>query len=163
MKLVPLLPENFFQDKNMKSLFRGFVLFVFMVITASCSLFPVEQTAGEVTSVKATPWQSGKGYPTSPEGVVQAFLVAYQEEPEMMLQYLDQSVFGGWTPESIVENLHFNGMIDSFAIRNATVNNDPAEAVVVVDILISGELLQRSFLLTPHDLYWTIYSITRFD
>jgi hypothetical protein len=147
----------------MKILFRGFVLIVFVVTAAACSLFPGQQSAGVVPSEKATPWQSGIGYPTSPEGVVQAFLVAYQEEPDMMLQYLDQSVFGGWTPESIVENLQFNGMIDSFAIRNATVNNDPAEAVVVVDILISGELLQRSFLLTPHDLYWTIYSITRFE
>ena len=147
----------------MKSLFRILVFFTILTNVAACSILPDQPKSEAVPSIKATPWESGKGYPTSPEGVVQAFLVAYQEEPQMMLQYLDQGVFGGWTPESIVENLQFNGMIDSFAIRNATVNNDPAEAVVIVDILIGGEVLQRSFLLTPHDLYWTIYSITRIE
>ncbi len=147
----------------MKFFFCGLLIVFFMITVTACSILTNQQSAGAAPSEKATPWQSGKAYPTSPEGVVQAFLVAYQEEPQMMLQYLDQSVFGGWTPESIVENLQFNGMMDSFAIRNATVNNDPAEAVVVVDILIGGELLQRSFLLTPHDLYWTIYSIARYE
>jgi hypothetical protein len=145
----------------MQSLFRVLVVIGVVLSEAACSLLPDQKAVEVAPSEKATPWQSGKGYPTSPEGVVQAFLVAYQEDPQMMLQYLDQSVFGGWTPEAIVENLQFNGMIDSFAIRNATVNNDPAEAIVIVDILFSGEVLQRSFLLTPNGLYWSIYSIAR--
>lgn len=108
------------------------------------------------------PAQGEEDYPATPEGVVQAFLNAYQEQPDQMGQYLRQAQQA--SEEDKANLLQIEGDIDGFAIQSAAVSVDPPGAVIVVAIQTGGTEALRRFSLTRQNEKWVIDIIeTRVD
>lgn len=146
---------------------KGWFLLPILGVMLACSFPTVARsttsTPGSVPVYTVTPFMPGDStaqeegdYPTTPEGVVQAFLNAYQEEPDQMVQYLSQGQQAQSPEEDGTNLLQVEGDIDGFAVQSAAVSVDPPGAVIVVAIQTGGTEALRRFSLTKESEKWVI-------
>jgi hypothetical protein len=95
-------------------------------------------------------------YPTSPEGVVQAFLATYDVNPQEALAYLTTGAQTNFNASL----LQFNQTIEGFTIDQAAVNPDLPGAFIGVAIQSSGSETRRDFTLTKENNQWKIETIS---
>jgi hypothetical protein len=95
-------------------------------------------------------------YPTSPEGVVQAFLATYDVNPQEALAYLTTGAQSNFNASL----LQFNQTIEGFTIDQAAVNPDLPGAFIGVAIQSSGNETRRDFTLTKENNQWKIETIS---
>jgi hypothetical protein len=107
---------------------------------------PVEITSGE--------------YPTSPEGVVQAFLSTFAGNPEGAVSYISAGAQANLNPERFAAVLQLNGAIEDFMIDQAAVNPDLPGAFIGVAVQVAGSEVRRDFTLTIENGMWKIETIT---
>ncbi len=98
-------------------------------------------------------------YPTSPEGVVQAFLASYVAQPKEMKSYLSQSQADSLPSGGIKALLGFQGDLEGFVIDAAAVSPQPPAAVVSAAVKVGGAEIRRSFTLSKENDAWKIESI----
>jgi len=125
---------------------------------------PVEEQAGATTVAATTaPTEAGaqEAIPAdSPEAAVTAFLVAYQENPDGMADYLTSATKTALADGNAATLLGFgDGALEGFAIQAAAVNPDPPAAMVEVAIRAGGVDALRRFHLTKENDSWVIDSI----
>lgn len=154
---------------RMKNLARGWFLPPLLGLMLACS-FPtlasptLSPTEGAPAST-ATPFLPGDGlergadYPDTPEGVVLAFLNAYQEDPEQMSRYLSRAWLGLLPESGGASLLEIDGDLEGFAIQSAAVSLEPPGAVIVTGIQAGGVETLRRFTLGKEDGYWVVLSI----
>ncbi len=99
-------------------------------------------------------------YPEDAEGVVIAFLTAYQSDQEEMAQYLSQA-FQKTIPEGGPGLLlQFRDILEGYAVTSAAVSKDPPAAIITVAIKIAGTAdSTRVFTLAKEDGKWVITGI----
>lgn len=97
-------------------------------------------------------------YPTSPEGVVEAFLVIYETDPQAARSYLTSGAQAAFDPAL----LQFDANMEGFAIDQAGVNPGPElpGAFIGVGIQVAGREIRRDFTLGMENGQWKIETIT---
>lgn len=135
---------------------------------APAEIVPTEAAAVEVETQEAATEEatelpaaadSSETYPAAPEEVVQAFLLAAQQTPDQMAQYLASSVeipAGG-----PIKLLNISGSLKSFELLSGSVNPDPPAASIKVQITVGSKTGQRTFILTQTDDKWVITKIVK--
>lgn len=103
--------------------------------------------------------QGGAGYPATPEEVVQAFLTAYQESPDIMARYLSQSRLRELPGGGAVGLLGINGELGGMMIDSAAVSLNPPSASIGVTIQSGGANTTRMFTLIQEAGQWKIQTI----
>ncbi len=118
---------------------------------------PAEVASAEQQAVEAAiPAVPAPGeYPTSPEGVVQAFLASYSDQPGQMDSYLTQAQ----SASGAASMLGFDGALEGFVIDAAAVNPEPPAAVVSAAVKVGGAEIRRTFTLGKEDGQWKIETI----
>lgn len=154
---------------RMENLARGWFLLPLLGLMLACS-FPMlasatlSPTEGAPVA-SATPFlpgdnlERGLDYPDTPEGVVLAFLNAYQEDPEQMSRYLGRAWLGLLPESSGASLLEIDGNLEGFAIQSAAVSLEPPGAVIVTGIQAGGVETLRRFTLGKENGYWVVLSI----
>ncbi|HEX7555575.1 MAG TPA: hypothetical protein VF338_03040 [Leptolinea sp.] len=104
--------------------------------------------------------QSAAGdYPTTPEGVVQAFLTSYQEAPDRMSNFLIPTRRAQQPPGGASGMLQIIGGLEGMVIQSAAVSPEPPTAAITVLIRAGGIDYPRKFLLTKDNSGWGIDAI----
>ena len=99
-------------------------------------------------------------YPEDAEGVVIAFLTAYQSDQEGMDKYLSKAMRkkvpeGG--PGMLIQ---LRDILEGYAVTSAAVNQDPPAAVITVAVKVAGTAdSSRKFTLSQEDGKWVINGI----
>jgi len=99
-------------------------------------------------------------YPEDAEGVVIAFLTAYQSDQEGMDKYLSKAMRkkvpeGG--PGMLIQ---LRDILEGYAVTSAAVNQDPPAAVITVAVKVAGIAdSSRKFTLSQEDGKWVINGI----
>ncbi len=109
------------------------------------------------------PLSSGGEYPGQPEGVVQAFLIAYQERPDEMSGYLADARRTNQPPGGSVGMLQILGPLQGVVVKSAVVNPDPPLAAIHVMIKSGGIESERLFILIKDGGLWGIDEIQKAD
>jgi hypothetical protein len=148
-----------------------FTVLLVAFITAGCtSTLPQPATAAEsqiqtfaadvaaenVNPVSGITQIANGEYPTSPEGVVQAFLVTYDNSPLDAIPYLSSGAQASFNPNL----LQFNGSLEGFTIDQAAVNPDLPGAFIGVAIQSAGDETRRDFTLVKENGQWKIETIS---
>lgn len=115
---------------------------------------PTETGAGVVMFPTAAP-----GYPADPEGVVAAFLTAYQDNPQDMQSYLSSGRLADLPEGGVNAFLGITGQLDGFAIQSAAVSPNPPAAVIAVGMVVDGSETSRYFYLAFDYSHWVIDDI----
>lgn len=102
---------------------------------------------------------SASDYPSTPEGVVQAFLIAYQESPDDMSDYVTGTRRSHLPPGGSVGMLQILGPLEGVLIKSAVVNPDPPFAAILAIVKAGGIESQRQFLLDKENERWGINQI----
>ncbi|HSV85566.1 MAG TPA: hypothetical protein VLH85_03260 [Levilinea sp.] len=123
---------------------------------AQVQAFAAEHAPENVNSVSGLTQAASGQYPTSPEGVVQAFLAIYETNPHEALIYLTSGAQAAFDPAL----LQFNGAMEGFSIDQAAVNPDLPGAFIGVAIQISGSETRRDFTLVMENGQWKIETIS---
>jgi hypothetical protein len=105
--------------------------------------------------------ENGIVYPSTPEAVVESFLAAYQEAPSQMNRFLTKNRQKHLPSGGVIGYLHFNGILEGFAIQSGSVTTNPAKALVTVAVKIGGVETKRIFTLAQQDGKWAIDGIER--
>jgi hypothetical protein len=120
----------------------------------------LQSFAAEHTNSESGITQVSNGeYPTSPEGVVQAFLATHQVSVPDSLAYLSSGAQATLNAEQFAAVMQFGGPIEGFTIDQAAVNPDIG-AFIGVAIQVGGNELRRDFTLTIENGMWKIESIS---
>lgn len=98
-------------------------------------------------------------YPPDPEGVVSAFLAAYQGQRQDMPSYLSSGRMANLPEGGAVALLGVTGQLDGFAIQSAAVSPDPPTAIVEVGMVVDGGQILRQFYLVFDYSRWAIDDI----
>jgi hypothetical protein len=98
-------------------------------------------------------------YPTTPEGVVLAFLASYQEAPDRMSGFLTAARRAQLPPGGSTAMLQISGNFEGMVVQSAAVNPDPPTASVIVLIQAGGKGYPRKFILSRDVAGWGIDSI----
>lgn len=98
-------------------------------------------------------------YPSSPEGVVQAFLASYEAEPQQMAAYLSAGQAANAPAEGAAGLLDFNGAIEGFVIDAAAVSPEPPAAIVSAAVKVGGSETRRTFTLGKENGRWKIEAV----
>ncbi len=124
------------------------------------------QLLGAQPQVKDAPAQAGEAgvppvpapgeYPTSPEGVVQAFLASYEAQPDAMVSYLSQGQSAAVPADGAGALLGFTGTLEGFVIDAAAVNPQTPAAVVSAAVKVGGAEIRRTFTLGKEGDAWKI-------
>lgn len=109
------------------------------------------------------PLAIGEEYPGQPEGVVQAFLIAYQERPDEMSGYLTASRRANQPPGGSVGMLRILGPLEGLVVQSVVVNPDPPTAAIQVLIKSGGIESPRQFILIQDGGLWGIDEIQTVD
>jgi len=99
-------------------------------------------------------------YPTTPEGVVQMFLAAYQQAPDQMTIFLTPNLIakipaGG----SVGDLLQLNGPVEGFVIESASASGNASGAALIVSLRAGGADAMRIFGLVQNNGLWQIDTI----
>jgi hypothetical protein len=155
-----------------------FTVLLVALITAGCTSTPqqpaaapveaqlqslaasMEQISPEHTNPESGITQVANGeYPSSPEGVVQAFLASYSGNPSESLAFLSSGAQANLNSESFAAVMQFGGAIQGFTIDQAAVNPDIG-AFIGVAIQAAGSETRRDFTLTIENGLWKIEVIS---
>lgn len=99
-------------------------------------------------------------YPSTPEEVVQAFLIAYQENPDAMSSFLTPTRRAIQPPGGSVGMLQILGSLEGVLVKSVVVNPaEPPQAAIVVLIRSGGVDSQRQFVLVNEHGRWGIDQI----
>jgi hypothetical protein len=129
--------------------------------TGSAAAAKVQAFAAQHSPENADPasglTQAANGqYPTSPEGVVEAFLVIYETDPQAARSYLTSGAQAAFDPAL----LQFDANMEGFAIDQAGVNPELPGAFIGVVIQVAGREIRRDFTLGMENGQWKIETIT---
>jgi hypothetical protein len=105
------------------------------------------------------PIQVGDIYPSTPEGVVEAFLIAYQGSPEQMKQYLSSGLITHLPSSGAAGLLKFSGTLQGYVIQSGSGMLNPPGAIVKVALQVGGKNLNRNFTLLQDNGKWVIDTI----
>jgi len=117
--------------------------------------FVAEHASENVNTVSGITQVANGDYPTSPEGVVQAFLAIHETDPQDALPYLSSGARTSYNPAL----LQFGGAVEGFTIDQAAVNPDLPGAFIGVAIQVSGSETRRDFTLVMESGQWKIETI----
>jgi hypothetical protein len=109
-----------------------------------------------VNSVSGITQVANGEYPSSPEGVVQAFLAIYDNNPQDAVTYLSSGAQASFNAAL----LQFNGPVEGFTIDQAAVNPDLPGAFIGVAIQSAGSETRRDFTLGKENGQWKIETIS---
>jgi hypothetical protein len=105
------------------------------------------------------PIQIGDIYPSTSEGVVEAFLVAYQGSPDLMKQYLSSGLMTHLPAGGAAGLLGFSGTLQGYIIQSGSGMQNPPGAIVKVALQVGGKSLNRNFTLLQENGKWVIDTI----
>ena len=124
---------------------------------------PAEQAGATTIAATTAPTEAvaPEAIPAdSPEAAVTAYLIAYQENPDKMMDYLSSAAKTGLAGGSASTLLGFgDGILEGFAIQAAAVNPDPPAAMVEVAIRAGGVDGLRRFHLSKENNNWVIEAV----
>lgn len=99
-------------------------------------------------------------YPEDAEGVVIAFLTAYQSDQEGMEQYLSKALRKKVPEGGPGMLLQFRDLLEGYAVTAVAVNQQPPAAAITVAVKIAGTVNSiRKFSLVQEDEKWVINGI----
>ena len=99
-------------------------------------------------------------YPEDAEGVVIAFLTAYQSDQEGMEKYLSKALRKKIPEGGPGMLLRFRDVLEGYAVTSAAVNQDPPAAVITVAVKVAGTAdSTRKFTLAQENGQWVINGI----
>ena len=99
-------------------------------------------------------------YPEDAEGVVIAFLTAYQSDQEGMDKYLSKAMRKKVPEGGPGMLLQLRDILEGYAVTSAAVNQDPPAAVIAVAVKVAGTAdSSRKFTLSQEDGKWVINGI----
>lgn len=99
-------------------------------------------------------------YPADAEGVVIAFLTAYQSDQEGMDKYLSKAMRKKVPEGGPGMFLRFRDVLEGYAVTSVAVNQDPTAAVITVAVKVAGTAdSTRKFTLAQEDSRWVINGI----
>ena len=99
-------------------------------------------------------------YPEDAEGVVIAFLTAYQSDHEGMEKYLSKAMRKKVPEGGPGMMLRFRDVLEGYAVTSVAVNQDPPAAVITVAVKVAGTAdSTRKFTLAQEDGHWVINGI----
>lgn len=118
------------------------------------SSLPAAQVSpeAEVTEVSSE-------YPDTAEGVVSAFLDAYSQDNESMLEFLSPFALASLPEAGPAALLNFDGHLQGFFIQSATVVPEPPAALVEVIVDVDGKTGAREFQLSQSVGRWVIDTV----
>ena len=102
-------------------------------------------------------------YPNTPEGVVQAFLLALQARPELAPRYLSNDLRKNLPANGALDLLGVPGVIQGVAIQSGAASLDPPEAGVEVGFQVDQTMSLRRFHLLKENENWVIDKIEKAD
>jgi len=105
------------------------------------------------------PIQVGDIYPSTSEGVVEAFLEAYQGNPDQMKQYLSSGLITHLPAGGAAGLLKFSGTLQGYVIQSGSGMMNPPGAIVKVALRVNGQDLNRNFTLVQDNGKWVIDTI----
>ena len=105
------------------------------------------------------PIQVGDIYPSTPEGVVEAFLIAYQGSQDQMKQYLSSGLITHLPSGGPAALLGFTGTLQGYVIQSGSGMLNPPGAIVKVGLQVGGKDLDRNFTLLQDNGKWVIDTI----
>jgi hypothetical protein len=117
----------------------------------------LQSTAWKIQTID--PIQVGDIYPSTPEGVVEAFLIAYQGSPDLMKQYLSSGLITHLPTGGAAGLLGFNGTLQGYVIQSGSGMLNPPGAIVKVALKVGGQDLNRNFTLLQENGKWVIDTI----
>ena len=118
-----------------------------------------EPSVPPATDAPATTVTPAAIYPDTPEGVVQAFVGAYPEDTNGMLQYLSASVLASLPAGGPGELLNVQGDVNGFLILSGSTVPQPPQAEVQGAFQAGTQLVQRTFNLVQENGRWVINGI----
>lgn len=98
-------------------------------------------------------------YPTTPEAVVQAFLLSLQADPASSINYLSAALRSNLPAEGPTALLAVSGEITGVAIQSGAVSLEPAAAQVDVGLQVAETIVTRRFNMLQEKEHWVITSI----
>ncbi|MCE1253239.1 MAG: hypothetical protein LWX83_06770 [Anaerolineae bacterium] len=98
-------------------------------------------------------------YPTTPEALVQAFMLSLQANPDLSSRYLSKTLRLALPVGGPAELLSVSGVIEGVAIQSGAASLEPPEALVDVGLQVNGTINQRRFHLVKEDDRWSIEQI----
>ena len=116
-------------------------------------------TPGEEPSVPPATAAPAAVYPDTPEGVVQAFVGAYPEDTNGMLQYLSASLVASLPAGGPGELLNVQGDVNGFLILSGSTVPQPPQAEVQGAFQVGTQQVQRTFNLVQENGRWVINGI----
>jgi len=117
-------------------------------------------TPGEEPSVPpATAVTPAAVYPDTPEGVVQAFVYAYPDDTNGMLQYLGASLVASLPAGGPGEILNVQGDVNGFIILSGSTVPQPPQAEVQGAFQVGTQQVLRTFNLVQENGRWVINGI----
>lgn len=166
--------QTFLQLMNVQSNFSGFDISPVILnqqgnqATLNATLkYPIPVVRRLTLTLQSTGWkiqaidpiQVGDIYPSTPEGVVEAFLIAYQGSPELMKQYLSSGLITHLPSGGAAGLLGFNGTLQGYVIQSGSGMLNPPGAIVKVALQVGGKNLNRNFTLLQDGGKWVIDTI----
>jgi hypothetical protein len=147
--------------KNINHLYSARLMFIILCLTlvmSACSSPADPSTAPEVvrevqptnlvegaatpniTLITAVPMptRDPNKYPEDAEGVVIAFLTAYQSDQEGMEKYLSKAMRKKVPEGGPGMLLQFRDVLEGYGVTSVAVNQDPAAAVITVAVKVAG-------------------------
>lgn len=141
---------------------------VLLMTQAACILQAYVESRQPSFTVEVTPNQSNgssgpqmgaTAYPSSPEEVVSGFILASQDDPALMVQFLSPARQQTLPDEGPFSILDIDAPIQGYTIKSAAVSPEPPAATVEVIIQAGGRDLTRTFQLTQTNGFWFIESV----
>ena len=98
-------------------------------------------------------------FPSTPEALVQAFILAQQDDPKLSEDYLSNTLKSKWANKKLADLMAIDGTIEGSAILSGAVAFQPPAAKVVVGLLVKGKNYSRQFNLIKENDHWAIDSV----
>ena len=153
---------NILKNKYQRYFINGLILLLGLFILTACQLNNTPQESVVTNSpeiLSATPVATDNQYPSTPEEVIRAFLIAYPSDPVYAVQYISPSLVKTLDASSASKLLPFSGEINGFIIIKGDTSAEGETSEILTNIAFQSSSSEIQFNLEISDGRWVINQI----
>lgn len=147
-----------------KRIFMSFVVLCISLAACTQTIATPSQTPAATAAVEETPAAANSVTNSSqglaPEDFIYSFLTAYEDNPDEMILYLDETLKESLPEGGIPELLGFSGTLQGLVFQAGSGSPDTDRATVEAHIQMDQQQIVRVFTLTRQGETWLITGIT---
>jgi len=121
----------------------------------------VDLSTATPTVQQAEGVQTSTSYPSTPEDVIQSFLMSYPVDPVYAVQFLSPSLVKDLDADSVARLLPGSGDIKGFIIESGASSAEAEKSEILTNIAFDDLSAQVMFTLEIVDGRWVINKITQ--